>query len=77
MSDEDDKVIWQIWAIDADKKITVPLSLESFFRAKMGVSAGRQLYKDLLASVSQLGRGTVAVDLAEKHGPFVEYRSCS
>lgn len=75
MTNDAEMLIWQIEAVQENKKTPVPLSLESFFMAKMGRSAGKQLYKDLLISVSQLGSGPVAVDLAEKHGPFVTYRS--
>lgn len=74
MSDNDeDAVVWEISDVAADPKNMAAASLESFFMAKLGVNAGKNLYKELLRVIDN--PATIAVDLGQPRGPFVNYRS--
>lgn len=75
MSSEEDSVIWTTQLIEGKLANNKQLSLEAFFTTKLGVSAGKRLYKELLATVAEFAPGPIAVDLATKHGLFVSYRS--
>jgi hypothetical protein len=73
MSDsENDAVVWEISAPAGDKKSHDSVSLESFFMAKLGVNAGKNLYKELMRVVTD--SATTAVDLGSPCGQFVNYR---
>jgi hypothetical protein len=71
----EDTVVWETTLIEGKLANNKQLSLEAFFTTKLGVSAGKRLYKELVATVAEFAPGPVAVDLAAKHGPFVSYRS--
>jgi hypothetical protein len=74
MSDDaEDAVIWEISAREPTPKNPATISLESFFMAKLGVNAGKNLYKELLRVIDK--SDNVAVNLGEPCGPFVKYRS--
>lgn len=74
MSDNDEEtVVWEISAAVVDPKNVSTVSLESFFMAKLGVNAGKNLYKELLRVLDK--HANTAVDLGQPRGPFVNYRS--
>lgn len=69
-----DLVIWQITAVDAKTTAGKPLTVESFLTAKLGHSAGRRLYKELLTAAKDAVSGFAgapAIDLTSKNGEFV------
>jgi len=71
-SNVSEEVIWEIVDSAAGEKISAFDSLESFFMSKLGFSAGKNLYKELLRAVS--ADKDTAVDLTTKRGKFVKYR---
>jgi hypothetical protein len=65
--------VWEISNIADSKKNSGIGSLEAFFTAKLGFSAGKNLYKELLRVLD--ASDNTAIDLAKPKGPFVHYRS--
>lgn len=66
--------IWQITYVDAKTAAGKPLTLESFLTVKLGMSAGRRLYKELVAAAKDATNacsGLVAIDLNSKSGEFI------
>lgn len=70
---ETDAVVWEISSPEVETKNSGPLSLESFFTSKLGFSAGKNLYKELMRVVAN--HSNTAIDLGQPRGPFVNYRS--
>lgn len=70
---ETDAVVWEILNLEPASKNSGPVSLESFFTSKLGFSAGKNLYKELLRVVAN--HANTAIDLGQPRGPFVNYRS--
>jgi hypothetical protein len=64
----------QIAYVDAKNAAGKPLTLESFLTAKLGVSAGRRLYKELVTAAKDATSscpGAAAIDLNSKSGEFI------
>jgi len=73
MSNEDE-VTWKINDVVVKNETGKAIMLESFLTAKLGVSAGKRLYKELVTAVTaavQSPGGFAAVDLSVKNGQFI------
>lgn len=73
---EKDSVTYTVQAVE--KAANVPTSLEDFLVRKLGNSAGKNLYKELLTAAKDAVKthtGSLAIDLDAKRGPFVVLRA--
>lgn len=63
-----------------DKVANAPASLEDFLIRKLGNSAGKSLYKELVTAAKDATKthtGSLAIDLETKRGGFVLLRAAS
>jgi hypothetical protein len=63
--------------IDAKSPDGKILTLEFFLTTKLGVSAGKRLFKELVTTVKDAGKssaGSFAIDLSHKGGQFISVR---
>lgn len=73
MSDEK-AAVWTINDVVVKNEAGKAIMLEGFLTAKLGVSAGKRLYKELVTAVTaavQSPGGFAAVDLSVKNGQFI------
>jgi hypothetical protein len=73
MSDEK-AAVWTINDVTVKNEAGKAIMLEGFLTAKLGVSAGKRLYKELVTAVTaavQSPGGFAAVDLSVKNGQFI------
>lgn len=71
--EEESSVVWEISVNAVGGKNLKHASLKSFFMAKLGVSAGENLYKELMRGVDDATH--TAIDLGHAGGLFIQYRS--
>lgn len=70
----------ETYVIQPIAKGAKPANLEEFLIGKLGNSAGRSLYKDLVSAVKDCSKsqlGDPAIDLTTKRGNFVVLQAAS
>lgn len=71
---DEDAVTWQVIPVNAKTPDGKSLTVESFLTSKLGVSAGKRLYKELVSAAKDATkghRGAPAIDLTGKGGEFI------
>lgn len=77
---EKDAEIWQVQVIEAKNAAGKPITVEAFLVAKLGNSAGKRLFKELVAAAKDAitaASGNPAVLLSSKGGAFVNLSEAS
>jgi hypothetical protein len=75
-----DAEVWQIQVIDAKSAAGKPITVEAFLIAKLGNSAGKSLFKELVAAAKDAitsASGNPAILLSSKGGAFVNLSEAS
>jgi hypothetical protein len=77
---KEEEIVWGVSKLDSAQIAGKPITVESFLVSKLGVSAGKRLFKELLTIGKDLTKsvtGKPVINLTAKGGEFVSVEEIS